>query len=142
VAKELEEAVGFTVERQAMDGCTLGARRGEQDVPGEGGWNALATAWDAGDLFNPRARAFLNAGCDKALFGWPCDDKIEGLRDDFARATSFDDQKRIVEDLQAAWFEYPTHIHLGQFNTPSALRNNVQGYLSAGVPVFWNITKD
>ena len=142
VAKDLLEAAGFTVDMQSMDWSTLVARRAKKDLPADGGWNAFATAWDAGDLFNPLAMAFLNAGCDKALFGWPCDDKIEGLRDDFARATNFDDQKRIVEDLQAAWVEYPTHVHLGQFNTPSALRNNVKGYLSAGVPVFWNISKE
>ena len=141
VAKELMEAVGFNVDMQSMDWSTLVARRAKKDAPADGGWNAFLTAWDAGDLFNPLAMAFLNAGCDKALFGWPCDDKIEALRDDFARAVSFDEQKQIVEDLQARWVEYPTHIHLGQFNTPSALRNNVQGYLSAGIPVFWNVEK-
>ncbi len=142
VAKDLMEAVGLNVDMQSMDWSTLVARRSKKDAPAEGGWNAFATAWDAGDLFNPLAMAFLNSGCDKALFGWPCDDKIESLRDDFARATNFDDQKQIVEDLQARWVEYPTHIHLGQFNTPSALRNNVKGYLSPGIPVFWNISKE
>lgn len=142
VAKDLMEAVGFNVDMQSMDWSTLVARRSKKDAPADGGWNAFATAWDAGDLFNPLAMAFLNSGCDKALFGWPCDEKIEGLRDDFARATSFEDQKRIVEDLQGAWFEYPTHVHLGQFNTPTAARNNVKGILSAGVPVFWNISKE
>lgn len=141
VAKDLMEAVGMTVDMQSMDWSTLVARRSKQDAPAEGGWNAFLTAWDAGDLFNPLAMAFLNAGCDKALFGWPCDEEIEALRDEFARATSFDDQKRIVEELQKRWREYPTHIHLGQFNTPTALRNDVQGMLAAGVPVFWNISK-
>ena len=142
VAKELMEAVGFNVDMQSMDWSTLVARRAKQDPPSEGGWNAFLTAWDAGDLFNPLAMAFLNASCDNALFGWPCDEQIEKLRDDFARATDFDQQKQIVEALQARWVEYPTHIHLGQFNTPSALRNNVKGYLSAGIPVFWNISKE
>ena len=142
VAKDLLEAAGFVVDMQSMDWSTLVARRSKKDVPAEGGWNAFLTAWDAGDLFNPLAMAFLNSSCDKALFGWPCDEKIEGLRDDFARATTFEEQFKIVEDLQAAWFEYPTHVHLGQFNSPSALRNNIKGYLSAGVPVFWNISKE
>ncbi|MFK7874217.1 MAG: ABC transporter substrate-binding protein [Paracoccaceae bacterium] len=141
VAKDLLEAVGFTVDMQSMDWSTLVARRSKKDAPADGGWNAFATAWDAGDLFNPLAMAFLNSSCDNALFGWPCDDNIEKLRDDFARSTSFDDQKVIVENLQKAWVEYPTHVHLGQFNTPSALRNNIDGYLQAGVPVFWNVEK-
>ena len=86
--------------------------------------------------------AFLNSSCDKALFGWPCDEEIERLRDAFARATSFDEQLAIVEDIQKRWTEYPTHIHLGQWNTNSALRNNIDGYLQPGVPVFWNISKN
>ena len=142
VAKDLMEAIGLKVDMQSMDWSTLVARRSKKDDPAEGGWNAFLTAWDAGDLFNPLAMAFLNSSCDKALFGWPCDEKIEKLRDDFARATTFDDQKAIVESIQARWVEYPTHIHLGQWNTPSTIRNNVKGYLSAGVPVFWNVEKN
>ena len=86
--------------------------------------------------------AFLNSGCDKALFGWPCDEEIENLRDQFARATSVDEQKSVVEAIQKRWTEYPTHIHLGQWNQVSGLRNNIDGYLQAGVAVFWNISKN
>lgn len=142
VAKDLMEAIGMNVDMQSMDWSTLVARRSKKDLPAEGGWNAFATAWDAGDLFNPLAMAFLNSSCDTALFGWPCDEQIEKLRDDFARAGSFEEQKAIVEAIQGRFVEYPTHIHLGQWNTPSTLRNNVSGYLSAGVPVFWNVEKN
>jgi len=141
VAKDLLEAVGFTVDMQSMDWSTLVARRAKKDAPADGGWNAFATAWDAGDLFNPLAMAFLNSGCDNALFGWPCDENIEKLRDDFARSTSFDDQLKIVEATQKAWVEYPTHVHLGQFNTPTVLRSNVQGFLNGGIFALWNVEK-
>lgn len=141
VAKDLLEAVGFTVDMQSMDWSTLVARRAKKDAPADGGWNAFATAWDAGDLFNPLAMAFLNSGCDNALFGWPCDENIEKLRDDFARSTSFDDQLAIVESLQKAWFEYPTHVHLGQYNTPTVIRSDVQGFLSGGIFALWNVEK-
>lgn len=142
VAKDLMEAVGLNVDMQSMDWSTLVARRSKKDLPSEGGWNAFATAWAAGDLFNPVAMAFLNSGCDQALFGWPCDEKIEELRDAFARATSEAEQKEIVEAIQARFVEYPTHIHLGQWVQMSGLRNGVDGYLQAGVPVFWNISKE
>lgn len=141
VAKELMEAIGMTVDMQSMDWSTLVARRSKQDAPADGGWNMFLTAWDMGDLVNPLAMAFLNSSCDKALFGWPCDEQIEALRDKFARATSVDEQKQIIDAIQARWVEYPTHIHLGQWNTPSALRNDIDGYLQAGVPVFWNVEK-
>ena len=141
VAKDLMEGVGITVDMQSMDWSTLVARRAKKDAPADGGWNAFVTAWSAGDLFNPVAMAFLNSGCDDALFGWPCDEEIETLRDQFARATTREEQTQIVEAIQKRWTEYPTHIHLGQYNSPSALRNNVQGYLQPGVPVFWNVEK-
>lgn len=141
VAKDLLEAVGFTVDMQSMDWSTLVARRSKKEAPADGGWSAFATAWDAGDLFNPLAMAFLNSGCDNALFGWPCDDAIEKLRDDFARSTSFDDQFAIVEATQKAWLDYPTHVHLGQFNTPTVLRSNVQGFLNGGIFALWNVEK-
>ena len=142
VAKDLMEAIGLNVDMQSMDWQTLVARRAKKDAPADGGWNAFITSWTAGDLFNPVAMAFLNASCDKALFGWPCDEKIEGLRDAFARATTKEEQSKIVEDVQGAWFEYPTHIHLGQWNQATAIRSNVDGVLPTGAAVFWNISKD
>jgi len=142
VAKELMEAIGINVDMQSMDWSTLVARRSKQDAPAEGGWNMFLTAWTMGDLINPLTMAFLNSSCDKALFGWPCDEQMEELRDQFARAGTEAEQKQIIDSIQSRFVEYPTHIHLGQWNTPSALANNVDGYLQAGVPVFWNIEKN
>ncbi|MCP3970469.1 MAG: ABC transporter substrate-binding protein [Rhodobacteraceae bacterium] len=141
VAKDLMEAIGMNVDMQSMDWSTLVARRSKQDAPADGGWNMFLTAWTMGDLINPLTMAFLNSGCDKALFGWPCDENIENLRDAFARAGTAEEQKQLIDELQAAWLAYPTHIHLGQWNSPSALANNIDGYLQAGVPVFWNVEK-
>lgn len=142
VAKDLMEAIGLNVDMQSMDWQTLVARRAKKDKPEDGGWNAFITSWTAGDLFNPVAMAFLNSSCDKALFGWPCDARIEGLRDAFARATTFEEQMKIVEDIQGAWRDYPTHIHLGQWNGATATRANIDGVLPTGAAVFWNISKN
>ena len=141
VAKSLMEKVGFKVDMQSMDWQTLVARRSKKDKPAEGGWNAFITSWTAGDLFNPVAHAFLNAGCDKALFGWPCDDEIQKLRDDFAKAAEVEKQKEIVAAIQKRWVEYPTHIHLGQWYNMGFHSKNVSGIIPAGVPVLWNVEK-
>ncbi len=141
VAKQLMERVGLKVDMQSMDWSTLVARRAKKDKPTAGGWNAFITAWTAGDLFNPVAMAFLNSSCDKALFGWPCDKQIEDLRDKFARAGSKEEQLEVVKAIQKRWREYPTHIHLGQYNQLTFARKNVSGMLSPGVPVFWNVEK-
>ncbi len=85
VAKSLMEKAGFKVDMQSMDWQTVVARRAKKDPPNAGGWNAFLTAWVTADVMNPVSTGYLNSSCDKALFGWPCDEKMEKLRDDFAR---------------------------------------------------------
>ena len=85
--------------------------------------------------------AFLNATCDKATFGWPCDETLEKLRDQFAKETDPAKQKAIAEQVQLRVLEYPTHVPLGQFTTPTALRSNVNGLVSAPSLALWNVEK-
>jgi peptide/nickel transport system substrate-binding protein len=95
----------------------------------------------AADILNPVMAGFLNASCDKAMFGWPCDAEMEKLRDQFARETNPPKQKAIAEAVQVRLIQSPTHIPLGQWFQPIAARKNVDGILTAPVPVFWNVTK-
>ena len=141
VAKSLMEKAGFKVDMQDMDWQSVVARRAKKDPPSQGGWHAFLTSWVSADILNPVSTAFLNASCDKALFGWPCDIEIERLRDDFARETDPAKQKAIAEAVQLRWTQYPTHIHLGQWYQPGASRKNVDGYVVAPASVFWNISK-
>ena len=99
VAKSLMEKAGFKVDMQSMDWQTLVARRSKKDPPSAGGWHAFLTSWVAADITNPIFMGFMNAGCDKAMFGWPCDADMEKLRDDFARETDPAKQKAIAEAL-------------------------------------------
>ena len=140
VAKSLMEKAGFKVDMQSMDWQTLVARRVKKEPPEVGGWHAYVTNWVAGDMLNPVMMGFFNAGCDKAMFGWPCDEQIEKLRDDYARATDVTRQKELVAELQKRVAEYPTHIHLGQWNNLGGLRKNVKGVVAAPAPVLWNIS--
>ncbi len=140
VAKSLMERAGFKVDMQSMDWQTVVARRVKKDPPEAGGWHAFLTSWVAGDLLNPVMAGFVNTACDKAMFGCPCDEQIEKLRDDFAKEVDPAKQKAIVEALQKRVAEYPTHVHLGQFYNHGAIRNNVKGIVQAPAPVLWNIT--
>jgi len=141
VAKSLLERAGFKVDMQSMDWQTLVARRAKKDPPAQGGWNAFLTGWVAADILNPVMAGFLNAGCEKAMFGWPCDAEMEKLRDQFAREIDPKKQKAIAEAAQVRLTQYPTHIHLGQWYQPIAARTTVDGVLTAPVPVFWNVGK-
>jgi peptide/nickel transport system substrate-binding protein len=141
VAKSLLEKAGFKVDLQAMDWQTLVARRAKKDPPASGGWSAFLTSWGSVDVLDPVATAFLNASCDKATFGWPCDAEIERLRDAFAKETDPVKQKAIAEAVSARAAEYPTHVFLGQYLQPSAFRKNISGALVATNVVLWNIEK-
>ncbi|MGH7393102.1 MAG: ABC transporter substrate-binding protein [Candidatus Rokuibacteriota bacterium] len=140
VAKSLMEKAGFKVEMQSMDWQTLVSRRAKRDPPTAGGWHAFLTSWVAADILNPVMAGFLNSSCDKAMFGWPCDEQMEKLRDQFARETDPAKQKAIAEAVQVRLTQYPTHIPLGQWYQPVAMRKNVEGAIQAPVTVFWNIT--
>jgi peptide/nickel transport system substrate-binding protein len=133
------EKAGFKVDMQSMDWQTLVARRTKKDAPDAGGWNAFLTSWVAADVMNPVSTAYLNASCEKALFGWPCDAQLEKLRDDFAREVDPAKQKAIAEAVQLRTIEVTPEIPVGEYVQPAAMRNNVKGFIIGPVPVFWNI---
>lgn len=141
VAKSLMERAGFKVDMQSMDWQTLVARRAKKDPPNAGGWNAFLTSWVAADILNPVMTGFANAGCDKAMFGWPCDADMEKLRDAYARETDPAKQKQIAEAVQVRNTQATTHLFLGQWYQPAATRKNISGVPTAPAPVFWNVEK-
>jgi len=141
VGKAQLEKIGLKVDLQAMDWQTLVSRRAKRDPPNSGGWSAYFTSWGSPDVLNPLSAAFLNASCDKATFGWTCDETLEKLRDAFAKETDPAKQKAIAEQVQLRVLEYPTHVPLGQFTVPTALRANVNGLLHTPSLALWNIEK-
>jgi peptide/nickel transport system substrate-binding protein len=141
VAKSLMEKAGFKVDLQAMDWQTLVARRAKKDPPAAGGWGVYLTSWGSVDVLDPVSTNFLNASCEKATFGWPCDPELERLRDAFARETDAAKQKTLAELVSQRAAEYPTHVPLGQYLQPSAFRKNIDGVLVATNVVFWNVEK-
>ena len=139
VTKSLLEKAGFKVDLQAMDWQTLVTRRTKKEPPNAGGWSAFLTSWASVDILDPVATSYLNASCEKATFGWPCDAEMEKLRDTFARETDPSKQKTIAEAVQLRLVEYPTHLMLGQYVQPQAFRKNVVGLLEAPSLALWNI---
>jgi len=141
VARAQLEKAGFKVDLQAMDWQTLVGRRAKKDPLNAGGWSAYFTSWGATDVTNPVSNAFVNASCEKATFGWACDAEIEKLRDAFSKETDPAKQKQIAEQVQLRILEYPTHVVLGQFTTPTAIRTNLNGLLHAPALALWNLEK-
>jgi peptide/nickel transport system substrate-binding protein len=133
---------GLNVDMQSMDWQTLVSRRTKKDPPTAGGWNAFLTSWVSADILNPVMAGFLNSSCDKAMFGWPCDEQMEKLRDAFAKEADPAKQKAIAEQVQARALQIGTHINLGQWYQPAAIRKDaVSGIPTTPAPVFWNVAK-
>ena len=142
VAKaQLERAPASRSTCMSMDWQTLVARRAKKDPPDKGGWHAFLTSWVAADILNPVMAGFFNASCDKAMFGWPCDETIEKFRDQFAKETDPAKQKEIVENCRSTGSTIrPTSMSAsGTCRSPGATTSKAT--LTAPAPVFWNVTK-
>ena len=141
VAQALRQA-GFKVDLQTMDWQTVVGRRANQKPVAEGGWNMFFTFSTAPDVMNPIASSMMGAKGKTSWFGWPEDAKLEALRDQFVRASSPAEQKKIAEEIQAEAYDQVIYLPLGQFLAPSAWRKSLTGVLDGpATPVFWNVDK-
>ena len=143
VAAELLRKAGFKVDLQATDWQTVVSRRASQKPVSEGGWNMFFTNWVAPDVMNPIVNFSIGGrGKNGGWFGWSEDPTIEKLKDQFARSSSFEEQKKIAADIQKEAYEQVIYIPLGQFLIPSAWRKSLSGVLDGPAnPIFWNIDK-
>jgi len=143
VAKSQLERAGFKVDMQSMDWQSLVNRlTTKKGPPAEGGWSAFATSWVQVDILDPLMTPFLLATCEKARAGWPCDAGMEKLRDDYARATDPQQQKKIAEEVQIYNTKVVTHIPLGEWFALWAVRRNIEvATKPPPVTVFWGIDK-
>jgi peptide/nickel transport system substrate-binding protein len=116
-------------------------RRAKKDAPSAGGWSAFMTSWTASDILNPITMAMMNATGDKGWFGWQTDAKLEEIKVQFAQAKTEADKKKLAQAAQLRAFETATHVPVGQYNQPAAVRKNVSGLVPAGAQVYWNIRK-
>jgi peptide/nickel transport system substrate-binding protein len=143
VAAQLLRAAGFKVDVQATDWGTVISRRTSKKPVKEGGWNMFFTNWAAADVINPVVNVSIGGrGESGGWFGWSKDDKIEQMRDAFARSSSPEEQKKIAAEIQQEVYNQVIYIPLGQFQQPSAWRKSLSGVLDGpATPVFWNIDK-
>ena len=86
---------------------------------------------------------WIGAACDKGAFGWPCDEKIEELRNAYAFAQTDAEKKQVAQDLQARAIEQVVYVPFGQWDSPYPYRaDRLEGIVpNTGLAVLWNITK-
>ncbi|MFC3125442.1 ABC transporter substrate-binding protein [Pseudoroseomonas globiformis] len=135
---------GVTVDVQAMDWSTLITRRNTREAPSlnPAGWHLAFTFWGGFSLSSPLHNTPLVSSCDgKNLYGWPCDAEIERLRAAFFSEATQEGRMRIIEALQARYYETVPYVSTGIYQRSVAYRSNLHGVLTTPYPVMWNIEK-
>jgi peptide/nickel transport system substrate-binding protein len=134
--------VGFNVEEVNTDWGGLLARRAKQDAPDKGGWSVVHT-WGFGfELGNAISNYGLTTACDRSGWpGWPCDETMTKLRDDWAKEGDITKRKAIGEAIQKRAVEQAYFTPLGTFFQPMAYKKSLQGIVEVAIPVFWNVEK-
>jgi peptide/nickel transport system substrate-binding protein len=133
---------GFNVDMQAMDWATLVSKRAVRKPAAEGGWHIFQTWFNGPDFLNPIEHIAIGAGCEKAWWGWPCDQQIEDLRTAFGKEADLQKQKEIAQAIQKRAFEVVTYVPLGTVYQPVAYRSDhLEGLLKSPAPLFWNVKK-
>jgi peptide/nickel transport system substrate-binding protein len=134
---------GINLDVQSMDWGSVVSRRAKKEPPAQGGWNIFITTTGGVGSSNPVLHTWLGAPCDKGLFGWPCDAKIEELRNAYAFAQTDEEKKKIAKELQTRAIEHVVYIPFGQWSTPLAYRaDRIEGIVpNTGLAVLWGIRK-
>jgi peptide/nickel transport system substrate-binding protein len=134
---------GLTLDVQSMDWGSVVSRRAKKEAPAQGGWNIFVTTMGTVGASNPVLHSWIGAACDKGVFGWPCDARVEELRNAYAFAQTDAEKQQIARDLQARAIEQVVYIPFGQWDSPYAYRaDRLEGIVAnTGLVVLWNITK-
>jgi peptide/nickel transport system substrate-binding protein len=141
VTADMLGKIGMNVDYQALDWGTVGARRAKKDPPDKGGWNIFHT-WHAGaDCINPAPYTALDAGGDKAWFGWPKSPAVQDAIGSWFDAADLAGEKTAAVAINRASFDNVTFVPTGFFRQYQAWRRNVSGIAKAPLPLFWGVQK-
>lgn len=142
-AESLRQA-GIAVELQTMDWSTVVTRRNVKESPEKNpaGWDIAFTLWGGFSLSSPLTNAPLVTSCDgKNLYGWPCDETLEELRKAFFSEVSADARMKLIEKIQARYYDVVPYVNTGIFEQYVAYRSDLTGVQKTIYPVMWNIER-
>jgi peptide/nickel transport system substrate-binding protein len=141
VTADLLKRLGMNVDFVATDWGTVGARRSQKTLPGQGGWQMFHT-WHAGaDCVNPAVSIGVRASGDKAWFGWPDIPDVEKEIAAWFEAASLEEEKAAIRRLNKAALEGVVYAPTGFFLNYQAWRKNVSSIAKGPLPFFWGVGK-
>ena len=95
----------------------------------------------AAEYVDPLLPSGVRGNGAKAWFGWPTDERLEALREEWLDETDAGKQKVLCELIQARCLEVVTSIPLGQYLPPAAWSKRISAPLKGMMPVFWGVEK-
>src|SRR3954453_15926977 len=115
VAAATLKNMGVNVADEAMDWGTVVQRRGSKEPLEKGGWSLFCTSFPALDYTSPLSAPGLRGNGGAAWYGWPTDQKIEDLRQQWIDAGDEDTRKKLAEAIQLECFTEAMYVPLGQY---------------------------
>ncbi len=132
---------GINMDVQTTDWATLTQRRNKREPVDQGGWSLFVTVANVLDSGSPLTNLYLASPCTGGIAGWPCDDKLEGLRRAWYEESDAAKRHVLVDAVQAQAYESLPYINAGQFRFLAAYRSNIEGLRPTTIPVFWGVEK-
>ena len=133
--------IGLNVDEVSTDWGTVVERRTSHEPLDKGGWSMFPSGNPGSEYVDPLLPNGVRGNGKKGWFGWPADEKLEALRDQWLDETDPAKQKELCEQIQARSLDLVTIIPVGQYLPPAAWTNKISPPLKGMVPVFWNVTK-
>ncbi len=141
VTDAMFKSIGINSVYTSMDWGTLITRRTNREPSDKGGWNAFTTTWTGINFINPGNHPPIRGNGAGGWFGWPTDDKMEGMRERWFEAKSPAEEKAVCEEMQIHAFETVPFLPMGHWFYPQAYRNTLSGIPKTVTPVFWGVKR-
>lgn len=140
VASDTLTRIGFNVDFQALEWGTVVQRRASREPLDKGGWNIFYTYLGGFGNVSPAPNIAIRGNGTAAWFGWPTNPKIEELYDAWFEAPDVPSQKKIIDQMQAAFWQDPPYAPLGMYDQPTAYRSSLTD-VPDGWPQFYGLKK-
>ncbi|MBV9252338.1 MAG: ABC transporter substrate-binding protein [Acetobacteraceae bacterium] len=141
VASDVLTKIGFNVDFQALEWGTVVQRRASREPIDKGGWNIFYTYLGGFGNISPAPDIAIRCNGLSAWFGWPTNPQIEELYADWFEAPDVAGQKKIVDEMQALFWQDPSYVPLGMYDAPTAFHNYLQD-VRDGWPQFYGAKKN
>lgn len=135
-------SIGVNVDMVTADFATIAQRRANRSPPGQGGWHLGMTWWNGAGSADPVGNVPMQASCERAWPGWPCDAAHQALIDAFSVSRTPEERKARADRVQESAYALVPYVPFGQWFQPVAHSPRLRGLLAVpGVMAFWNVEK-